>query len=79
MSTKEMRGFVRRWVRAGAALEEQRCRDLQALDDDTARRMTDDLFRLWVPSETRNQTSGLVEQQQIFRKLRLSTHEDDAD
>ncbi len=62
--------FVERWRHAGPALEEQRCRELQELDDEAARRMTLDLFDLWRPSEFDDLGAGLVEQQKVFAKLR---------
>ena len=62
--------FVERWRHAGPALEEQRCRELQELDDEAARRMTLDLFDLWRPSEFDDLGGGLVEQQKVFAKLR---------
>lgn len=64
------RALVERWAAAGPALEEERCRALQGLDDDTARRMTLDLFRLWRPREADDLAAGLVEQQRLFGKLR---------
>ena len=64
------RAFVQRWADAGPALEEQRCLELQQLDDETARRMTLDLFRLWRPREVDDLGVGLLEQQRLFAKLR---------
>ena len=64
------RAFVQRWAEAGPALEEQRCRELQQLDDETASRMTLDLFRLWRPREHDSFGAGLIEQQRLFAKLR---------
>lgn len=65
-----LREFIERWAKAGPALEEQRYRELQELDDDTARRMTLDLFKLWRPSEFDDLGAGMVEQQRLFAKLR---------
>lgn len=64
------RALVRRWAEAGPALEEQRCRELQELDDETARRMTLDLFRCWRRPEIDDLAAGLVEQQKLFARLR---------
>jgi hypothetical protein len=43
---------------------------LQALEAETARKMTLDLFDLWRPSEPDDPGCGLVEQQRIFTKMR---------
>jgi hypothetical protein len=64
-----LQDFVERWTRAGPALEEQRYRALQGLDDEAARRMTLDLFALWRPSGSDEMGAGLVEAQQAFGKL----------
>ncbi len=65
-----IREFVQRWAKAGPALEEQRYRELQELDDEAARRMTLDLFKLWRPPEFDDLGAGMVEQQRLFAKLR---------
>ncbi|MBI4516189.1 MAG: hypothetical protein HY699_10295 [Deltaproteobacteria bacterium] len=51
-------------------LEEERYAALQDLDDETARRITLDLFKLWRPREVDDFGAGLVEQQKVFAKLR---------
>jgi len=66
----DAREFVERWRHAGPALEEQHWRELQELDDETARRMTLDLFKLWRPNEFDDLGIGMVEQQRLFAKLR---------
>ena len=64
-----LREFVERWARTGPALEEQRRRELQKLDDETARRMTLDLFSLWRPSEFDEMGAGSIEAQRVFAEL----------
>ena len=64
-----LREFVQRWAKAGPALEEQRYAELQELDDDTARRITLDLFKLWRPRTIDQMGGGLVEAQKVFIKL----------
>lgn len=67
-----LREFVHRWEKAGPALEEQWVRELGELDEETARRMTLDLFELWRPSESDEMGGGLVEAARVSRKLALS-------
>jgi len=67
-----LREFVHRWAKAGPALEEQRARQLGELDDETARRMTLDLFELWRPSESDEMGGGLVEAARVFKRLARS-------
>ena len=64
-----LRDFVQRWRKAGPALEAQRYTELQELDDDTARRITLDLFKLWRPGTMDRMGGGLVEAQKVFVKL----------
>ena len=64
-----LKQFVERWRHAGPALEEQRYRELQELDDETARRMMLDKFKLWRPREVDDMGGGLVEAQKVFIKL----------
>ncbi len=70
-----MREFVHRWAKAGPALEEQRGRQLRELDDETARRMTLDLFELWRPSDSEEMGGGLVEAARVFFALARSEAE----
>ena len=61
--------LVRRWRRAGDALETQRLEDLRSLSEaDSARRFAN-LLRL-EGSYPLRPSSGLVEQQRIFERLR---------
>jgi hypothetical protein len=67
---ESLREFVRRWAEVGPLLEEERYAALQDLDDETARRITLDLFKLWRPREIDDFGAGLVGQQKVFAKLR---------
>jgi hypothetical protein len=66
---RTLRTFAERWAVVGEVLDDERRLALQALDDDTARRMMADLFRLWRPTEPELEGRGLVEQQRLFRAL----------
>jgi hypothetical protein len=66
----DARAFVVRWAETGRVLAEERAARLGALDDDTARAMTRDLFRSWRSPYEASTTSGLVEQQRLFQALR---------
>jgi hypothetical protein len=58
------------WQEAQPLLEEQRWRELMALTEEVALRMTQSLFsRQGIRRESRD-WSGLVEQQQIFQRSR---------
>jgi CRISPR-associated endonuclease/helicase Cas3 len=63
-----LREFVRRWAEAGPVLEEQRYAELQELDDERARQITLDLFKLWRPRTMDEMGGELVEAQQVFIK-----------
>jgi len=61
---------LRIWQDAQPALEEQRWRELRALTDEQALRMSRALLgRRGLPGATR-ETSGLVEQQALFGRSR---------
>jgi hypothetical protein len=66
-----MRQWVRRWQRAGKALEEVRRQELRDLDRDPARRRAAIATVLALPARFRRirRTSGLVEQQSLFSLL----------
>ena len=70
---EEMERWVRQWQQAGKALEAQKRQELSALTDACALEMTETLLELSEGayiSPRRRKTSGLVEQQAIFQKLR---------
>ena len=62
---------VARWKSAGAALEAVRREELRRLTDAEALKIIDDLLDLlrFLPPPC-NETSGLVQQQRIFARLR---------
>jgi hypothetical protein len=62
------RAYARRWGAAAAVLDEQRVRDLRALTEvEAARRFALITEGFEIPVRP---TSGLVEQQRIFARLR---------
>lgn len=72
MSTDERR-WVEAWALAGPLLEEQRQRELRNLSPERALFLAEALFTMPWPSDVlarRRQWSGLVEQQDLFRRLR---------
>ena len=75
MDSDENRRLVDRWRRTGPLLEEIRWRELAALDEVRALAFSDALIEagLLVPLPNhRNVTSGLVELQARFRRLRTA-------
>ena len=71
MSDTNLKRWAQTWETAGEALDALRRRELAAMTDDDARRAIADLFADAVmfdlPPRT---TSGLVEQQRLFSRLR---------
>jgi hypothetical protein len=66
---EDLRDFVRRWAALGPLLEEERYAALQGLDDERARQITLDLFKLWRPRTLDTMGGGLVEAQKVFIQL----------
>jgi hypothetical protein len=66
---ESLRDFVRRWAELGPLLEEERYAALQDLDDETARQITLDLFKLWRPGTVDTMGGGLVAAQKVFIEL----------
>lgn len=66
---ESLRDFARRWAELGQFLDEERYAALQELDDETARQITLDLFKLWRPRSLDAMGGGLVEAQKVFIKL----------
>ena len=65
-----MEKWVDAWKRAGSALEEVRRRELRAYDYDKNQALLDEMLQ-WACDHRRIRlTSGLVEQQRMFMKLR---------
>ena len=73
MSDDTIERWVATWDSAGKALETLRRGQLQAMSDDDVRRAVADLFEgtHWLKLRPRI-TSGLVEQQRLFSRLRRS-------
>ncbi len=66
---KELRAYVERWRLAAAKLEELRRQDLRNVNVAEHIEAMNGAFEAALATETRT-TSGLVEQQAIFAKLR---------
>lgn len=71
MSDADLKRWAETWERAGRALAALRRRELQAMTDDDVRRAISELFGgAMLPSLPPRTTSGLVEQQRLFARLR---------
>lgn len=71
MSDANLKRWAETWERAGRALEALRRRELQAMTDDDVRRAIADLFSDAMLADLPPRvTSGLVEQQRLFARLR---------
>jgi hypothetical protein len=67
---EEGRIFIETWRRAGPVLEQIRLQELREFDSRKQWRIVDSLFDLGVRLGQPRNTSGLVEQQRIFRTAR---------
>jgi hypothetical protein len=73
MTRQDQRAYVRRWVETGQILEQIRWRELRALDAAAALAASDHLIdaAVRVPlSSARREWSGLVDLQNLLRRLR---------
>lgn len=71
MNDTDLNRWSTQWDKAALSLDAVRRRDLQALTDDDVRRAVADLFSVPLPSGLPPRlTSGLVEQQRLFARLR---------
>jgi hypothetical protein len=71
MNETDLKRWAENWASAGQALEALRRGELQAMTDDDVRRAIADLFSGPMPADLAPRTtSGLVEQQRLFAKLR---------
>ena len=71
MSTTDLKRWSTQWDKAALSLEVVRLRELQAMTDDDVRRAVADLFSVPLPADLPPRlTSGLVEQQRLFARLR---------
>ena len=67
---EEMKRWVDVWKRAGPALEAVKRRELRGYEYDNNQALLDEMLQ-WACDHRRNRlTSGLVEQQRMFMKLR---------
>lgn len=74
MSDTDLKRWAETWERAGRELERIRREELVRMTDDDVRRAISDLFSgVSVTDQEPNTTSGLVEQQRLFAKLRESS------
>jgi hypothetical protein len=60
---------LRIWQESGPLLQEQRWRELMALTDDAALRLTKALFSRKIDYLPKRDSSGLIAQQALFRRL----------
>jgi hypothetical protein len=71
MSDTNLKRWAQTWASAGNALEDLRRRELTAMTDDHVRRAIADIFTdAPIPDLPPRTTSGLVEQQRLFARLR---------
>jgi hypothetical protein len=73
MDLELQRKLVLQWGETGRILEEIRRRELRAMSAEQTLRMIEDILSVPPPTPTpehRIRHSGLVEQQDLFRKLR---------
>jgi hypothetical protein len=66
---EQQQAWVKTYKAASVALEAQRWRELRALTDEKALRMSEALLSMPL-SNRRRESSGLVQQQELFKKLR---------
>jgi hypothetical protein len=71
MGDADIKRWADTWDSAGKALEALRRRELQAMSDNDIRRAIADIFSGAMPDDLPPRTtSGLVEQQRLFARLR---------
>lgn len=68
----EMRQWVERWKVVGPILDAERWARLQASSDEELRRQSDELLSLWQPGVPGDDGEGIVLQQRVFARLRLT-------
>ncbi|MDI6688184.1 MAG: hypothetical protein QME06_08215 [Desulfobacterales bacterium] len=70
LKNKETEKWVKIWKRAGIALDEIKRRELCAYDYDKNRKIVDEMLQ-WAHDHRKIRlTSGLVEQQRLFMKIK---------
>ena len=71
MSDTDLQRWANNWAATGRALDDVRRRMLQDMTDDDVRRIIAELFSVPCPENLQPRTtSGLVEQQRLFARLR---------
>ncbi|MBW1847786.1 MAG: hypothetical protein JRJ27_11710 [Deltaproteobacteria bacterium] len=71
ISQKEMiRRWVKTWKRAGPALKEVKRRELREYDYLKNRKVVDEMLQWAIDNQKVRLTSGLVEQQRLFMKMK---------
>lgn len=71
MSDQLLRDWVETWVRAGPELDAVRRREIAGLTDEDIRQILQNLFSVPFPADFPvRSSSGLVEQQRWFARLR---------
>ncbi len=71
-SDSDAQRWVNTWIRAGAVLEKVRQNDVKLADTPSAMRSFTGSVLHAVRTHPPSQTSGLVEQQRLFRKFRAA-------
>jgi hypothetical protein len=67
---KKIKRWVETWKRAGRALDEVKRRDLREYDYFKNQTIIDEMLQWAVDNQNVRLTSGLVEQQRLFMKMR---------
>ncbi len=70
MTNEEAREFVKRWKKAGPALEKIRREELRNLSHEDCQKQIQALLEIGSQNRQIRTTSGLIEQQRIFQKAR---------
>ena len=66
----DSKAWIERWRRCGPVLEEIRRRELREFKQSENAHIVDGLMQLGHDPPVRRETSGLVEQQRLFRRAR---------
>ena len=68
--TERMKAWVKTWKRAGSALQRVKTEELRSEDYGKDFELIDGMLEWVVDHARERKTSGLVEQQRLFRKMR---------
>ncbi len=70
LKNKQTEKWVKTWKRAGIVLDEIKRRELQGYDYNKNRKIVDEMLQ-WAHRHRKTRlTSGLVEQQRLFKKIK---------